>query len=105
MDSLSELRLRLKRAFSLYYLDLCSSSIADPSESFAACRAYLAAWSRTSGPEAFRNGLEEEVDRLAGEIEQDIRQRHKDMADCFAAEPLFERFREIVEQSRGAAEA
>jgi hypothetical protein len=100
-ETLQDLRLRFKRAFMGYYLDLCSPAIADPTLVYDACRAYFAARFEALGPDAFRRGFEEEVNHLAGEIEQDIRQRRKDLTGCLAEEPVDDRLWESVAQSWG----
>jgi hypothetical protein len=87
-----------------YYLDLCSPTIADPTGVYDACRAYFSARFEALGPDAFRQGFEEEVNHLAGEIEQDIRQRHKGLAGCLAEEPVDDRLWESVAQSWGRSE-
>jgi hypothetical protein len=91
----------LKRSFFAYYVDLCSPRIADPSAVYADCRAYLSARYETLGPDLFRQGFEEDLEHLAGEVEQDLRHRHKDLTLCFASEPVAERLWESVAQSWG----
>ncbi|HZJ03375.1 MAG TPA: hypothetical protein VFE20_06825 [Thermoleophilia bacterium] len=101
--SLSDLRLKLKRVFARYYLDLCSPAIPDPSLAFDACRRYLDAWSESAEYGLVEGELSDEVEKLAGEIEQDLRQKHKGLGECFRDEPLDERFWEVVQRSRRGA--
>jgi len=101
MSSLSERRLRVKKAFTVYYLALCGPGIADPTPLYEALQSYFHTRSEEVGPQLFALEFEDDVERLAGEIEQDLRQRHKDLGDCFARDPLDERFREAVVQAGG----
>lgn len=95
--SLSQLRLRVKRAFSRYYLDLCSPAIADPTHVTEALAAYFQGRRRELGATLFQLEFDDDVGRLAGEIEQDLRQRNRELASCLQREPLEGRFRECVE--------
>lgn len=99
--TLQELRLGLKKAFIRYYVDLCSPGIADPTPAYDTCHAYLTARFQALGAESFRRQFEEDVEHLAGEIEQDLRQRHKELVPCLADEPVEARMWECVEQSWG----
>ena len=101
--SLADLRLKLKRVFAHYYLDLCSPAIPDPSPAYEACRRFLDAWSESAEYGLVEGELSDEVEQLSGEIEQDLRQKHKELDECFRDEPLEERFWEVVQQSRRAA--
>jgi hypothetical protein len=100
-ETLQDLRLRVKREFTRYYLTLCSPQIADPTGAFEAIRSYLSSRFEALGPERFQSVFEEDVQDLAGEIEQDLRQRHKDLGSCLEDEPLEDRFWESVAQSWG----
>ena len=64
-----------KRAFAAYYVDLRSPGIADPTEAFATCREYLGSLREQLGPEEFMSRLDDETTHLAGQVEQDLRQR------------------------------
>lgn len=101
--SLADLRLKLKRTFARYYLDLCSPAIADPSPAYEACRRYLDAWLESAEYGLVEGELEDEVEQLSGEIEQDLRQRHKELDECFRDDPLEERFWEVVQQTGGSS--
>jgi hypothetical protein len=100
-ETLQDLRLRVKREFASYYLALCSPQIADPTAAFDAIRLYLSSRREALGAERFRDMFEEDVEGLAGEIEQDLRQRHKDLGACFEDEPIDARLWESVAQSWG----
>jgi hypothetical protein len=94
--SLPQLRVRVKRAFSRYYLDVCSPAIADPSEAAEALALYFARRRDHLGETLFRLELEDDVSGLAGEIEQDLRQRYRDIGPCLQEESLEGRLRECV---------
>lgn len=95
--STSQLRIRLKRVFASYYLDVCSLGIATPSEVYEAMSEYFDARAQELGAKLLQSQLEEEVLWLAGEIEQDIRRRHAEIAvDCLERESLEGRFRECL---------
>jgi hypothetical protein len=95
--TLPQLRLQVKRAFARYYMELCSPSIADPSEVTGALSAYFAARRRELGDLLYRLEFEDDVARLAGEIEQDLRMRHRGaLVPCLQREPLDARFHECV---------
>lgn len=94
--SLSQLRIRVKRAFSRYYLEVCSPAIADPSEVADALAAYFARRREQLGETLFRLEFDDDVTRLAGEIEQDLRQRHRDIDRCLQLESLEGRLRECA---------
>jgi hypothetical protein len=93
----AQLRLQFKRTFSLYYLDLCSSGIADPTEAYESCAAYLSVRRGLVGEELFQLEAQEELTRLEGEIEQDLRLRGPTAAECLAQELLPERLRECFD--------
>jgi len=93
----AELRLQFKRTFSLYYLDLCSSRIADPTEAYESCAAYLGVRRGLVGEELFELETREELARLEGEIEQDLRLRGPAAAECLVRELLPERLRECFD--------
>ncbi len=95
--NLAKLRIGVKRAFSRYYLELCSPAIADPSQVTEALIAYFQDRRRELGSTLFQLEFEDDIRRLAGEIEQDLRQRHRDLASCLQRESLEGRLRECVE--------
>jgi hypothetical protein len=96
--STPQLRARFKRAFTVYYLDLCSAAIATPGPAYQAAHDYFEARVRDLGGELLRSQLDDEIVGLAGEIEQDLRQRYRDStADLLAKEPLEERLRQCVD--------
>jgi hypothetical protein len=90
-------RLVFKRAFVKYYLELNSKAIADPSEAFATCRAYLRLLRDQLGGEEFMRRLDEETIGLAGQLEQDMRQRFRERSPQLHYEDLEERLRECFE--------
>ena len=99
--SFPDTRLRLKRAFSRYYMDLCSAGIATPTEAYETCTDYLVARAEQWGDELLAARLDEDLNRLSGEIEQDLRQRHRGhIDDCLAKESLEGRLRECAEVAR-----
>jgi hypothetical protein len=91
------LRLEFKRVFLRYYIELCSSGIADPSPAFEACERYLAARRLDVGDELFDLELEHEVPQLLGELEQDFRLKYRDRVECLQREPLSVRLGECVD--------
>lgn len=94
---LPEVRLRFKRAFTTYYLDLCSYRVATPGEAYEACAEYLGVRRRQLGVEQAERELAEEITRLAGELEQDLRRRHRDViVEYLASESLEGRLRECA---------
>ncbi|MHB0979013.1 MAG: hypothetical protein ACYC5Q_02870 [Thermoleophilia bacterium] len=98
-----QLRLRLKRVFAAYYLDLCSHAIATPTEAYEALRDYFDARAVELGAELLRSQMQEEVDYLVGEVEQDLRQRHsRTIDDCLQRESLEGRFRECLDAAWAA---
>lgn len=98
---LSEARLRFKRAFAAYYLDLCSYRVATPGEAYEACAEYLGARQESLGTERAEREFAEELARLAGEMEQDLRRRHRDLVvEWSGREPLEERLQECARAVR-----
>jgi hypothetical protein len=96
--STPQLRARLKRAFTSYYLDLCSAAIATPGPAYEAARDYFQARSLELGSDLLLSQMEDEIVALAGEIEQDLRQKYRDStADLLETEPLEERLRQCVD--------
>lgn len=87
-------RLGFKRAFVKYYLELNSKAIADPTEAFSTCRAFLRMLRDQLGGEEFMRRLDEETTSLAGQLEQDMRQRFRERSPQLRYEDLEERLRE-----------
>jgi hypothetical protein len=99
---LPEVRLRFKRAFTKYYLELCSYRVATPGEAYEACAEYLGIRRDHLGVERAERELAEEISRLAGELEQDLRRRHRDViVEYLASESLEERLNECARAVRG----
>jgi len=99
---LAEVRLRFKRAFTTYYLDLCSHRVATPGEAYEACAEYLGVRRNHLGVERAERELADEVTRLAGELEQDLRRRHRGViVEYLASESLEERLGECARAVRG----
>ncbi|MHB1344466.1 MAG: hypothetical protein ACYCX3_08935 [Thermoleophilia bacterium] len=93
-----QLRLRLKRVFAAYYLDLCSHSIATPTGAYESVRDYFDARAAELGAVLLRSQMEDEIGLLVGEVEQDLRQRHSRAIDeCLQRESLEGRFRECLD--------
>lgn len=104
--STSQLRARLKRVFICYYLELCSDAIATPGDAYEAIRDYFEARALELDAGLFRAQVQEELWHLSGEIEQDLRQRHREAAaDLLATEPLDARLRECVAAALGGSAA
>ena len=83
-------------------MELCSLSIADPTDVTGALSAYFTARRDELGETLFHLELEDDVHRLAGEIEQDLRHRHRGtITQYLLAEPLDFRFQECVTLVRG----
>jgi len=95
--SLPSARLVFKRAFVKYYLELNSKAIADPTEAFSTCRAYLCLLRDQLGGQEFMRRLDEETIGLAGQLEQDMRQRFRERSPQLRYEDLEERLRECFE--------
>jgi hypothetical protein len=89
--------LAFKRAFAVYFLELQSPAIADPTEAFGACYQYLAALSEQLGPEEFMRRLDDETTHLAGLVEQDLRHRLRGGGMLPPHEDLEDRLRECFE--------
>jgi hypothetical protein len=94
-------RLAFKRAFARYYLDLSSPAIADPTEAFSTCRAYLCLLREQLGPGEFMNRLDDETTHMVGQLEQDLRHRSRDRVPPLSYADLEERVRECFEHGRG----
>jgi len=101
LDSLESLRLAFKRVFIKYYLALQTPAIADPTEAFAACRAYLTKLHHQLGHEEFMRRLDDETTHLAGLVEQDLRQRSKGRYSQATYEDVEDRLRECFEHALG----
>lgn len=93
-SALPRLRLRLKRSVANYYLDLCSHGIASPSEAYDSCVRYLEERRRRLGPGPFQMEIAEELEHLAGEIEQDLRLSRGSRAGTWGQESLEARLEE-----------
>ena len=100
-DPLQTLRLASKRSFTAYYLELRSPGIADPTQAFAACDAYLSALLERLGPREFMHRLDDETTHLAGQVEQDLRHRLKNGMAADQYEDLEDRLRECFEYALG----
>jgi hypothetical protein len=106
-DPLQSLRLGFKRAFTAYYREVGSPGIADPTQAFATCHAYLSALLDRLGPHEFMARLDDETTHLVGEVEQDLRHRAQGRRGRPApAEPeryddLEDRLRECFNYARG----
>lgn len=101
LDSLESLRLAFKRVFMKYYLELQSPAIADPTEAFAACRAYLGRLYAQLGSEEFMHRLDDETTQLAGLVEQDLRHRLRGRQQQPDFDDLEDRLRECFEHALG----
>jgi hypothetical protein len=99
LDSPESLRLVFKRVFAKYYLELHSPMIADPTEAFAACRAYLGTLERQLGREEFMWRLDDETTHLVGHVEQDLRHRLRGKEVPLSYEDLEDRVRECFEHA------
>ncbi len=95
--SLESKRLAFKRAFLAYYLDLSSPAIADPTEAFAGCHLYLDLLRTQLGDKEFMRRLDDETTHLAGQMEQDLRQRFRHRIPQPSSEDLEERLRECFD--------
>lgn len=104
---LQSLRLGFKRTFTRYYLALRSPGIADPTEAFSACHAYLFMLHAQLGETEFMHRLDDETTRVAGEIEQDLRAKWKKGGDVSLAgvpglsDDLEDRVRECFQYALG----
>ncbi len=101
LASLESLRLVFKRVFAEYYLELQSPDIADPTEAFAACRAYLGRLHEQLGHEEFMYRLDDETTHLAAHVEQDLRHRQRGREPQPSYEDLEDRLRECFEHGLG----
>jgi hypothetical protein len=99
--SIQSLRLELKRVFVAYMLALSSPGIADPTEAFAASYDYLAALLRTLGPQEFMYRLDDETTHLAGQVDQDLRQRLRNSDIVVEYVEIEDRLRECFESALG----
>jgi hypothetical protein len=92
-------RLIFKRAFTDYFVALSTPAIADPTEAFATCRAYLRSLRGQLGTAELMRRLDDETVRLAGHVEQDLRQRFRgqDVQPDYAE--LEDRLRECIEHA------
>jgi hypothetical protein len=99
LDSSESLRLAFKRVFAKYYLDLHSPVIADPTEAFGACRAYLGMLHKQLGREEFMRRLDDETTHMVGHVEQDLRRRLRDKYVSLSYEDLEDRIRECFENA------
>ena len=97
--SQESLRLVLKRVFAKYYLDLQSPGIADPTEAFAASRAYLGRLRDRLGKDEFMRRLDDETTHLVGEVEQDLRHKIRNTAALVSFDELEDRLRECFEHA------
>ncbi len=100
-DRLQTLRLACKRSFTVYYLELRSPGIADPTQAFAACGDYLSALLERLGPREFMHRLDDETIHMAGQVEQDLRRRSGGMAEPLPLDDLEDRLRECFEYGLG----
>lgn len=95
--SLAEVRLRVKKAFAAYYLELCSPGIADPMTVFETLRAYFGVRRSEVGDVLFALELHDDIAHLVGEVEQDMRRRYGPaFSECLARESIDGRFEECV---------
>lgn len=95
--SLESARLAFKRAFLTYYNDLSSPAIADPTEVFASCHVYLVLLQRQLGQTEFMRRLDDDTMHLAGQVEQELRQRFRDRVPQPSSEDIEDRMRECIE--------
>jgi hypothetical protein len=101
LGSPQSLRLVFKRVFAKYYLDLQTPVIADPTEAFAACRAYLNGLREQLGPEEFMVRLDDETTNLVAQVEQDLRHRLRGKTPQIPYDDLEDRVRECFEHALG----
>jgi len=78
-------------------LALATPAIADPTEAFGAAQEYLSALRAELGTEEFMQRLDDETTTLAGQIEQDLRQRWRDRDHPPEIVDLEDRLRECLE--------
>lgn len=98
-------RLHLKRVFSQYYRQVCTLSVADPTDVFAACERYLALREKTLGRPLSEQELEEEMWRLGGEIEQDLIRKGPEFKEMVVRESVPTRLKECMTVARRRREA
>jgi hypothetical protein len=101
LGSPESLRLVFKRVFAKYYLELHSPVIADPTEPFAACRAYLGMLLGQLGSDEFMNRLDDETTHLVCQVEQDLRHRLRGRTPQLSYDDLEDRLRECLEHALG----
>jgi len=99
LGSPESLRLVFKRVFANYYLELHSPVIADPTEPFAACRAYLGILCEQLGRDEFMRRLDDETTHLVGQVEQDLRHRLRGRTLRPTYDDLEDRVRECFEHA------
>lgn len=99
VDSPESSRLVFKRVFLNYYLDLCSLSIADPTEAFAACRAYLGSMWERLGRDEFMARLDDETTGVVGQLDQELRRLCRDEGPRPPYDDLEDRVRECFEHA------
>ena len=101
LGSSESLRLVFKRVFAKYYLELHSPVIADPTEPFAACRAYLGTLLDQLGREEFMRRLDDETTHLVCQVEQDLRHCLRGKTPQLSYDDLEDRLRECFEHALG----
>jgi len=89
--------LAFKKAFAAYFVALSSPAIADPTEAFSAAEAYISALWAQLGAEEFMRRLDDDTTHLAGQVEQDLRQRWRGRSDQPEFADLEDRLRECFE--------
>ena len=101
LGSPETLRLVFKRVFAKYYLELQSPAIADPTEAFAASRAYLNRLREELGGDEFMRRLDDETTHLVAQVEQDLRHRLRGKDPQLSYDDLEDRLRECFEHALG----
>jgi hypothetical protein len=101
LGSPDSLRLVFKRVFVNYYLELHSPVIADPTEPFATCRAYLDRLREQLGREEFMRRLDDETTHIVSQLEQDLRYRLRGKPQQPSYDDLEDRLRECFEYALG----
>jgi hypothetical protein len=101
LGSSESLKLVFKRVFAKYYLELHSPAIADPTEPFAACRAYLGMLLEQLGSHEFMNRLDDETTHIVCQVEQDLRHRLRGRTPQLTYDDLEDRLRECFEHALG----
>ncbi len=94
-------RLQLKRVFRRYYLQVCGDGIPDPSDAYIACLDYLDWRCEVLGRRLTDDELAEEMERLGGELEQDLMRRGDEYKRLVVEEPLLNRLSECMVVARG----